>query len=196
MQAKTSGAAPDWSGRKRDRVRQFERPRWREQEFYITGSSTGGLPELTPTDCVRVVAYDFARNWLRYEGGCDSIIRIVDARCDLRIRFTDLSGDSLSRLSFVGNASRSRTDNFEVRCLRHAGNGVRNNAPVQGERSSKQKGFRHGGTLSRHCGFREKSRRRIRCPDARTRAAEAVRKWPAICGHSGQNARAPRQIAE
>jgi len=36
--------------------------------FYITGSATGGLPELTPTDCVRVVEYDFARNWLRYEG--------------------------------------------------------------------------------------------------------------------------------
>jgi L-ribulose-5-phosphate 4-epimerase len=36
--------------------------------FYITGSATGGLPELTPADCVRVVAYDFARNWLRYEG--------------------------------------------------------------------------------------------------------------------------------
>ena len=36
--------------------------------FYITGSATGGLLELTPTDCVRVVAYDFARNWLRYEG--------------------------------------------------------------------------------------------------------------------------------
>jgi hypothetical protein len=36
--------------------------------FYITGSATGGLPELTPTDCVRVVAHDFARNWLRYEG--------------------------------------------------------------------------------------------------------------------------------
>ena len=36
--------------------------------FYITGSATGGLPELTPTDCVRVVAYDFAKNWLRYEG--------------------------------------------------------------------------------------------------------------------------------
>lgn len=38
------------------------------KNFYITGSATGGLPELTPTDCVRVVAYDFARNWLRYEG--------------------------------------------------------------------------------------------------------------------------------
>ena len=36
--------------------------------FYITGSATGGLPEITATDCVRVVAYDFAMNWLRYEG--------------------------------------------------------------------------------------------------------------------------------
>ena len=38
------------------------------ENFYITGSATGGLPELTPTDCVRVVAFDFAKNWLRYEG--------------------------------------------------------------------------------------------------------------------------------
>ena len=38
------------------------------KNFYITGSATGGLSELTSTDCVRVVAYDFARNWLRYEG--------------------------------------------------------------------------------------------------------------------------------
>jgi ribulose-5-phosphate 4-epimerase/fuculose-1-phosphate aldolase len=38
------------------------------RNFYITGSATGGLPELTPTDCVRVMAYDFARNWLRYDG--------------------------------------------------------------------------------------------------------------------------------
>jgi ribulose-5-phosphate 4-epimerase/fuculose-1-phosphate aldolase len=36
--------------------------------FYITGSATGGLPELTLTDCARVVAYDFKRNWLRCEG--------------------------------------------------------------------------------------------------------------------------------
>ena len=38
------------------------------RNFYITGSATGGLSELTPTDCVRVVACDFARNWLCYEG--------------------------------------------------------------------------------------------------------------------------------
>jgi len=36
--------------------------------FYISGSATGGLPGLTPADCVRVVAFDFARNWLCYEG--------------------------------------------------------------------------------------------------------------------------------
>ena len=36
--------------------------------FYITGSATGGLPELTLADYARVVAYDFKRNWLQYEG--------------------------------------------------------------------------------------------------------------------------------
>jgi ribulose-5-phosphate 4-epimerase/fuculose-1-phosphate aldolase len=40
----------------------------RTTSFYITGSATGGLAELTPADCVRVVAYDFSRNWLSYEG--------------------------------------------------------------------------------------------------------------------------------
>jgi ribulose-5-phosphate 4-epimerase/fuculose-1-phosphate aldolase len=38
------------------------------KNFYITGSATGGKPELTPADCARVVAYDFEKNWLRYEG--------------------------------------------------------------------------------------------------------------------------------
>jgi len=36
--------------------------------FYITGSATGGLADLTLADCVRVVAHDFQKNWLRYEG--------------------------------------------------------------------------------------------------------------------------------
>jgi L-ribulose-5-phosphate 4-epimerase len=36
--------------------------------FYVTGSATGGLVELTLADCVRVVAHDFDQNWLRYEG--------------------------------------------------------------------------------------------------------------------------------
>src|SRR5207248_8999987 len=54
--------------------------------FYITGSATGGLPELTPTDCVRVVAYDFARNWLRYEGAAipssESLTHAAIYECD------------------------------------------------------------------------------------------------------------------
>ena len=36
--------------------------------FYITGSATSGLATLRPMDCARVVAYDFERNWLQYEG--------------------------------------------------------------------------------------------------------------------------------
>jgi L-ribulose-5-phosphate 4-epimerase len=36
--------------------------------FHITGSGTGGIRELMPADCAKVVAYDFGRNWLRYEG--------------------------------------------------------------------------------------------------------------------------------
>jgi L-ribulose-5-phosphate 4-epimerase len=36
--------------------------------FYITGSATAGIVELTPADYAKVVAYDFAKNWLRCEG--------------------------------------------------------------------------------------------------------------------------------
>jgi L-ribulose-5-phosphate 4-epimerase len=36
--------------------------------FYITGSSTGGIQELTLADCAKVVAYDFKMNRVQYEG--------------------------------------------------------------------------------------------------------------------------------
>ena len=38
------------------------------KNFYVTGSATGGKLELTLADCARVMAYDFQKNWLRYEG--------------------------------------------------------------------------------------------------------------------------------
>jgi ribulose-5-phosphate 4-epimerase/fuculose-1-phosphate aldolase len=38
------------------------------RHFCITGSATGGLSKLCLTDCVRIVACDFKKNWLRYEG--------------------------------------------------------------------------------------------------------------------------------
>jgi ribulose-5-phosphate 4-epimerase/fuculose-1-phosphate aldolase len=36
--------------------------------FYITGSATGGIAELTSADYASVVAYDFKKNWLRCVG--------------------------------------------------------------------------------------------------------------------------------
>jgi L-ribulose-5-phosphate 4-epimerase len=36
--------------------------------FYITGSGTGALPSLSLADYAKVIAWDFERNWLRYEG--------------------------------------------------------------------------------------------------------------------------------
>ncbi len=36
--------------------------------FYITSSATAGIVELTPADYAKVVAYDFAKNWIRCEG--------------------------------------------------------------------------------------------------------------------------------
>ena len=38
------------------------------ENFYITGSATAGIPELTLADCAKVLAYDFERNWVGYEG--------------------------------------------------------------------------------------------------------------------------------
>jgi len=35
--------------------------------FYITGSATGGIHELTLADCAKVVACDFERNCVQYE---------------------------------------------------------------------------------------------------------------------------------
>ena len=40
--------------------------------FYITGSATAGISELKPSHYARVVAYDFARNWLQCQGSVAS----------------------------------------------------------------------------------------------------------------------------
>src|SRR2546430_17615279 len=38
------------------------------RNFHITGSATGGKPQLTSADGARVEAYDFEGSWLRYKG--------------------------------------------------------------------------------------------------------------------------------
>jgi L-ribulose-5-phosphate 4-epimerase len=55
-------------------------------QFYITGSGTGGISELKPTDCARVVAYDLGKNWLRCEGSTiassESLTHAAVYECD------------------------------------------------------------------------------------------------------------------
>ena len=114
------------------------------RNFYITGSATGGLPELTPTDCVRVVEYDFARNWLRYEGtaipSSESLTHAAIYESDPSISAVIHCHDS----ALWGTLLDRVPTTFEGRCLRHAGNGVRNHALVQGDRFAKPRDFRHG----------------------------------------------------
>ena len=54
--------------------------------FYITGSGTSGIANLKPTDCARVVAYDFGKNWLRCEGSTiassESLTHAAVYECD------------------------------------------------------------------------------------------------------------------
>ena len=38
------------------------------KNFHVTGSATGGVQELTLTHCAKVLAWDFERNQVRYEG--------------------------------------------------------------------------------------------------------------------------------
>jgi hypothetical protein len=68
MQTETFGFASRRSGLKWDRFGNVSVRDGVSRNFYITGSATGGLPKLSLTDCVRVVDYDFKKNWLRYEG--------------------------------------------------------------------------------------------------------------------------------
>ena len=100
------------------------------KNFYITGSATGGLPELAPTDCVRVEAYNFARNWLCYE---DAAIPSSESLTHAAIYESDPATSAVIHChdsTSVADASRSRSDKFEGRCLRHTGNGARNHPSV------------------------------------------------------------------
>ncbi len=54
--------------------------------FYVSGSATGGLPKLALAHCVRIVAYDFEKNWVRYEGSAipssESLTHAAIYECD------------------------------------------------------------------------------------------------------------------
>ncbi|MGI8955378.1 MAG: class II aldolase/adducin family protein [Chthoniobacterales bacterium] len=58
--------------------------------FYVTGSGTGALPELTLQDYAKVVAWDFERNWLRSDGqavaSAESLTHAALYATDTRVR--------------------------------------------------------------------------------------------------------------
>jgi L-ribulose-5-phosphate 4-epimerase len=64
--------------------------------FYITGAATGRMSQLTPADYAKVVAYDFARNWLQCEGSTVASSESLTARGCLRIGSKRLRCDPLS----------------------------------------------------------------------------------------------------
>ncbi len=72
--------------------------------FYITGSATGGIHELTLADCAKVVACDFETNCIRYEGSTIALIGIAGARCNLQVGCNHRSGYALSLLQVVGSS--------------------------------------------------------------------------------------------
>jgi hypothetical protein len=81
--------------------------------FYITGSATGGIHELTLADCAKVVACDFERNCVQYEvsvlPSSESLTHAASYESDV----TAGSGHSLSRLQAVGRSFERSADNFE-----------------------------------------------------------------------------------
>ena len=149
--------------------------------FYITGSATGSLPELTPTDCVRVVEYDFARNWLRYEGAAipssESLTHAAIYESDsstsavIHCHDSDLWASLLDRAPTTSKSVAYGTPEMAYEIMRLF--------KVCDVRSRKI--FVMAGHQRRHGRFRKKSRRRIRRLDACTRVAVVVRWWPAIC---------------
>jgi hypothetical protein len=81
--------------------------------FYITGSATGGIHELTLADCAKVVACDFERNCVQYEA---SVLPSSESLTHAAIYESDVtagSGHSLSRLQAVGRSFERSANNFE-----------------------------------------------------------------------------------
>ena len=100
LEQRLIGVDPKWR-----RVRELERPRRREGKFLHHRFGDRWSARVDADRLRTRCGVRFRKELAPLRRRCDSIIRIVDARCDLRIRFIDLSGDSLSRLGFVGNTS-------------------------------------------------------------------------------------------
>jgi len=164
--------------------------------FYITGSATGGLPELMPTDCVRVVAYDFGRNWLRYEGAAipssESLTHAAIYESDpstsavIHCHDSDLWATLLDRVPTSSKAVAYGTPEmaYEIMRLFKVGD-------VRSRQIFVMAG--HEGGIIAFGKNLENAFDVLMCARALAQPHDAGRQY---AGHSRQNARAPRQRAE
>ena len=106
------------------------------RNFYITGSATVRFAQIVAARLRASGGVRFRKELDPLRRRYGSFIRVVNTCRDLRIRSTDICSDPLSRLGFVGDASRSRPDDFEARSLWHAGNGIRNHRCAKQDRFS------------------------------------------------------------
>jgi L-ribulose-5-phosphate 4-epimerase len=164
--------------------------------FYITGSATGGLPELMPTNCVRVVAYDFARNWLRHEGAAiplsESLTHAAIYESDLTISAVIHCHDSvlwrtrLDRVPATSKAIAYGTPEMAYEIMR-----LFTVSDVRSRKILVMAG--HEGGIVMFGNNLEDAFDVLMCARELAQPCDAGRQY---AGHSGQNARAPRQRAD
>ncbi len=143
--------------------------------FYITGSATGGIPELTLADCAKVVAYDFKRNWLRCEGSAipssESLTHAAvyasdtDTGAIIHCHDSKLWAALLNRAPTSSNAVEYGTPEmaYEVTRLFKVTDVRRRKILVMAGHEEGIVAF----TRRRHRSFRKRSRRGVCCSNAR-----------------------------
>src|SRR5436189_5440410 len=145
------------------------------RNFYITGSATGGLLKLSLTDCVRVVDYDFKKNWLRYEGAAtpssESLTHAAIYESELSTTAVIHCHDSVLWRTLLDRAPTTSKRVPYGTCEM-----ARNHTLIYGNRCAKPQDFRYGGTRRRHCDSRKKFRRGIRRVVAPTKGINFLRR--------------------
>ena len=97
--------------------------------FYITGSATGALAELTVADGMRVVAYDFEQNWVGYEGSAVPSSESLTHAAIYKYEPTACAAIHCHQFAFWATSLHRVPTTVTGRCLWHIANGERNYPP-------------------------------------------------------------------
>ena len=131
--------------------------------FYITGSGTGGLSDLAPKDCAKVIAWDFDRNWLSCEGetiaSAESLTHAAVYSMDRDVRIV-MHGHSARLWRWLLEQGPATRDDVAIW---HTRDGARGAAVVCGNRCAHEKNIRDERTRKRIDRLWKQS---CRCADA------------------------------